>query len=170
VIATDPARLGTRPDGVGLAVGEAAPVTLAVVNHEGRTFRLGDALREGAVLVVFYRGGWCPYCNFQVRELTESYEAFRARGVTPIVVSVDRVSEAAKTGAAYGIPFPVLSDPDLELHRAFNVVFTADPELVATYQGYGIDLEAASGRTHHSYAVPSIFLVGRDGSARLPRA
>jgi peroxiredoxin len=82
----------------------------------GLEVRLSDLMRRGPLLLVFYRGGWCPYCNFQIRELTAAYPEYGKRGVTPVAISVDRVEESAKTLATYSIPFPVLSDPELAAH------------------------------------------------------
>jgi peroxiredoxin len=87
-----------------------------------------------------------------------------------VAISVDKIQEAAKTRATYAVPFPVLSDPDLATHRAFRMVHQADDAEVAKLKGYGIDLEASSGRTHHGFAVPGLFLIDRDGTVRWAHA
>lgn len=150
--------VGTLPEGIGLAVGTAVP-DVSLSDTEGRRVSLRDLASRGSLLVIFYRGGWCPFCNFQIRELTTAFPEFRRRGVTPLAISVDRVEEAAKTSATYEIPFPVLSDPDLAAHRAFRVVRHVDDAEFARLRGMGLDLEAASGQDHHMIAIPAAFVI-----------
>ncbi len=161
--------LGTLPPGIGVAVGEKAP-DARLHSADGREVSLRELTRGGAAILVFYRGGWCPYCNFQIRQLTETYPELRRRGVGPVAISVDRVQEAARTQATYEIPFPVLSDPDLAAHRAYRVLHQADAAEVARLGAAGIDLEKASGRAHHVIAVPAIFVIDRDGFVRWAHA
>jgi peroxiredoxin len=107
------------------------------------------------------------------RELESRSKAnpeFEKRGVTPLLVSVDRQSEASKTQASYSIPFPVLSDPDLAAHRAFRVLQQVDAATAERYKEMGIDLENSSGRKHHTIAVPSIFLIDEKGIVRWAHA
>jgi peroxiredoxin len=167
---TAAAAIGTLPEGVGLAVGTAAP-DASVFELEGASVQLAEIrAKHGATLVVFYRGGWCPFCNFQIRELTKAFPDFQKRKVTPVVISVDRTEEAAKSERQYDIPFPVLSDPGLLAHRAFKVVHEAPQAEFEKLKSMGIDLEASSGKTHHSIAIPSIFLVDRAGTIRWAHA
>lgn len=159
---TENHQLGTVPEGKGLDIATSVP-EVAVTDLEGEEVALPDLVRRGPTLIVFYRGGWCPYCNAQVRRMTEAYPELEKRGVTPALISVDRPEAAAQTRASYEIPFPVLSDPDLEAHRAFRVVHQASDKERAALREAGVDLEAASGKSHHSYAIPSMFLFGEDG-------
>jgi peroxiredoxin len=162
-------KLGTLPEGVGVAVGSPAP-DARLIDSEGKAQNLAELWKKGKVLVVFYRGGWCPFCNFQVRGLTQAFLELQKRGVTPVVISVDQTSEASKTQATYSIPFPVLSDPDLTAHKAFRVVQEVDDATVERYKGMGIDLEKSSGRKHHTIAIPAMFLVDEKGVVRWAHA
>jgi len=152
--------LGTRDDGLGLAVGAAIP-PFRIQDFLGKTFSSTE-INDDDTLVVFYRGGWCPYCNFQIRELSQSYDRFKALGVSLVAISVDRPDASAVTQNAYDVPFSVLSDPDLRAHEAFNVVLQLDAAGVGRLAEYGYDIEQWSGRDHHRMAVPGVFLV-RDG-------
>jgi peroxiredoxin len=166
---TAPEALGTLPPDVGVAVGQPAP-DAEVERQDGSKVKLRSLIEEGPILLVFYRGGWCPFCNSQIHALTRAYPEYRERGVTPVAISVDRPEEAATTQARYTIPFPVLSDPDLHAHRAYRAIHQADAAEVETLKGYGMDLERASGRTHHVIAVPAIFLIDRAGVVRWAHA
>lgn len=156
------ATIGTLPPGIGIATGERAP-DAAVRDAEDREVSLASLWKAGPIMLVFYRGGWCPYCNAQIHDLTEAFPEFQRRGIRPVLISVDRVKESAKTSATYSIPFPVLSDPDLAAHRAYRVLHKADAAEVARLKGFGIDLEASSGREHHTFAVPAIHVIDRAG-------
>lgn len=162
-------RLGKLPAGVGIPVGGQVPAVDATDIDGGRV-ALGDLIANGPILLVFYRGGWCPYCNFEVHELTKAYPEYRKRRVTPVAVSVDKPDEASKTEATYVIPFPVLSDSDLAVHQAFRVVHRADEAEVAKLKGYGMDIERSSGKEHHAFAVPALFLIDRQGVVRWAHA
>jgi len=83
---------------------------------------------------------------------------------------VDRPSESAITDAEWEIPYPVLSDPDLALIKAFHVDFKVPDELIERYMEMGHNLENASGRDHHTIAVPSIFLIDAKGVVRWAHA
>lgn len=162
-------RLGTLPAGIGLAVGQAVPPVTAK-DLDGRTISLADLTSKGPTLVVFYRGGWCPFCNFQIRELAAAAPQFAAHGLRLLAVSVDRPDEGVKTRAQYTLPFPVLSDSDLAFVNGFNVANHVTSEEVARLGRFGMDLEASSARTHHVIAVPSLFLIDRAGVVRWAHA
>lgn len=164
-----PSQIGALPDGVGLAVGASVPA-VTVHDASGAAVALHELVARGPTLLVFYRGGWCPYCNFQIRELTERAADFQKRGVTPVAISVDQIDTTARTQATCTIPFPLLADPDLPAHEAFRVVHHADEAEVERLRGYGIDIEASSGRDHHRFAIPSVFLVDDEGVVRWAHA
>jgi len=163
------AQLGTLPDGVGIAVGQPAPV-VTVRDLEGEELLLSSLWRDRRVLLFFYRGGWCPYCNFQIHQLAEAFSHFDERGVGLAAISVDRVQEATRTSALWEIPFPVLSDQDLAAHDAFRVRNEVDAETLERLRSMGMDLEESAGREHHVIAVPAIFLIDQEGVVRWAHA
>lgn len=157
-------RLGTVPQGVGLGVGEPAP-DVTLTDSDGKPMRLLDLARRGPILLVFYRGGWCPTCNFQIHELAKRFSDLRRRGLTPVAISVDRPAESARTRAAYAVAFPVLSDPDLSAHRAFKVVEPLADDDVLDLRRAGMDVHG-----HAVVAVPSMFVIGTDGKIQWSHA
>lgn len=163
------AKVGVLPPGIGIPVGQPAP-DARVRDAEGREVSLADFSKSGSIMLVFYRGGWCPYCNAQIHDLTKAFPEFQKRGVRPVLISVDRADESAKTLATYSIPFPVLSDPDLAAHRAYRVLHQADRAEFERLKSFGIDLEKSSGREHHIIAVPTIFVIDARGIVRFAHA
>jgi peroxiredoxin len=160
---TSESTLGTNTDGIGLTANSPVPA-FEIDSHEGDRVRFGDLVQQGPLLVIFYRGGWCPYCNLQIRQLTQAWPEFESREVLPVLISVDKTDGAALAQRTYEIPFPVLSDTTLAAHEAFDVVLDLDEETVEKYLGYGIDLNAWSGRSDGKIAVSSAFLVNIEGT------
>jgi peroxiredoxin len=158
-------KLGTAPPGLGLTVGSAAPnVTLDSIS--GGPVSLGSLYAKKPTYVIFYRGGWCPFCNMQIHELSKAAPEFEKRGIQLVAISVDKPTEEAKTQAKHGVPFTILSDPKMKALHAFHVVHTAGVDEQKVLTGFGIDLDAYSGESHKSFSVPSIFLVDRRGIVR----
>jgi peroxiredoxin len=162
---TPEARLGTAPHGFGLQVGEHAP-DAELADLTGATLRLSRLYAAGPTFVVFYRGGWCPFCNLQLHELAAAKPEFDRRKIAIVAISVDLPSEQAKSQARDGAPFAMLSDPALIAHRGFRVIHVADAAQQARLARLGIELEAYSGTDHHSFAIPSVFLVDRSATIR----
>ena len=156
------AQLGSHDNNLGLKAGETVP-EFKTNTYEGKSIRFSSLLKNAPLLVIFYRGGWCPYCNYQVRQVTQAYDKFRQRHVTPVLISVDKPEGAALVKQSYAIPFPVLSDPELRAHEAFNTIIKVDKADYERYKSHGMDLEAWSGQTHHKMTAPAVFLVTSDG-------
>jgi len=163
--ATPAQRLGTLAPDTGIPVGQKVP-DLPATDLDGKPVRLSSFYGKGPILLVFYRGGWCPYCNTEIHALTVAYPEYQKRGLTPVAVSVDKPEAEAKMKATYAIPFPVLSDSSAALIEAFRVVNHVDGATAAKLKGFGVDLEGYSGQTHHEIAIPSLFLVDRQGVVR----
>jgi peroxiredoxin len=132
----------------------------------GKETTLAGVFAQRPVVLVFYRGGWCPYCNFQLHELATKGEELRKRGVVVVAISVDKPQYGAKTAQEHAAAFEVLSDPDLVAHKAFRVVNHIGGATAFALARMGEDLETRSGRDHHDVAVPAIFLIDRAGIIR----
>jgi peroxiredoxin len=162
---TPDGKLGTVPAGMGLKVGDKAP-SLTLDSVTGGQQSLAELYMQGATFIVFYRGGWCPFCNLQIHNLSQAKADFDKIGVRLVAISVDTPTQEAKTQAKHGVPFPMLSDPKLKAHQAFHVVHVAPEAEQKALAGFGIDLSAYSGESHKSFATPSIFLVDKQGVIR----
>lgn len=158
-------RVGVLAPNTGIPVGQKVPDVHAR-DLDGNDVALSSLYAKGPVLLVFYRGGWCPYCNSEIHSLTTAYPDYEKRGVTPVAVSVDRPEAEAKMKATYAIPFPVLSDRDATVIAAFHVVKSVGDDELAKMKSFGVDLESYSGKTHHEIAIPAVFLVDRGGIVR----
>lgn len=158
--ATD--KLGVNENNKGLTVGDHVE-EITINDMHGKPYPIKNAWRDKPALIVFYRGGWCPFCNMQVRELAVNYDKLKAAGVQALLISVNEPDKAAMMSARYDIPFPVLSDPNLVAHNAFNVVLDLDAATLEKYKEHGIKLRDWSGESHNKIAVASAFLVDQSG-------
>lgn len=118
---------------------------------------------RGPLLITFYRGEWCPYCNLALRALQRELPAFAARGVSLLAVSPELPDHALAMQQKHGLGFPVLFDAASAVARSFGLVFTLPPELRPIYRRLGIDLPARNGDARHELPVPGSFLVDRNG-------
>ncbi|MGK0440769.1 MAG: peroxiredoxin [Pseudohongiellaceae bacterium] len=157
--------LGHNEPGIGLDAGETVK-QFTITDHFGASTSFPSLLDKGNSLVIFYRGGWCPYCNMQIKQLTDAWPEFEKRAITPVLISADKPDAAMMMQRGYEIPFPVLSDPELIAHKAFNVIFTLPEKLISAYKEYGVDLEDWSGQGHHQFAVSSAFIVDTKGTIK----
>lgn len=146
----------------GIKSGSVAP-QIAVTDVDGKAFDLHAAAKKGPVVLVFYRGGWCPYCNLQLRNLQAKVsKEIEKVGGTIVAVSVDKVDEGLKTKGKEQLSATILSDPDAKILADYNVQFKVPDELVAKYKNeYKIDVEGSSGRKHHIIAVPAVFVLNK---------
>lgn len=118
------------------------------------------------LVLTFFRGGWCPYCNLHLAELRKAEAELDSLGFDIWFISIDKPEVLYASLEQPDIGYRVLSDAKLEATRAFGLAFRVPDELVEKYRGWGIDLEAAAGETHHVLPAPSTYLIGTDGVIR----
>ena len=146
-----------------LPVGAAAPdFTLPGVN--GEQVSLAKLLTDGPVVLAFYRGGWCPYCNLELRALQAALPDITAAGATLVAISPQLPDNSLSTAEKLELAFPVLSDVGNVVAREYGLVFSLPEDLRSVYDGFGIDLPAANGDQTFELPVPATFVIGRDGS------
>ena len=155
-------KLGTLPDGIGLAKGTSVP-NVTAKSVDGSDVTLKSLLGGDHVLLTFYRGAWCPFCTFQVRELQKNDENFKKLGVKNVLVSVDKPEVRKKTAMDRQLTMTLLSDPDLELHKGFKLLNKMEDGMVGKLKGMGMDIPAHSGKSHNTVAHPATFLISPKG-------
>ncbi len=137
--------------------------TVNLRDVDGKPFDLQAAVAKAPTVLVFYRGGWCPYCNAQLAGLAKSADELKAMGYQIIGVSPDSPAELKKTIGKNKLDYTLVSDSKAQLIDAMGVGFTVDAETLEKYKGYGIDLEKSSGETHHILPVPAVYLMDTSG-------
>lgn len=150
-------------DAQPLAVGDSVPTTLVLATADGESFNLNQAIEEKPSILIFYRGGWCPYCNLQLGQIQTIEGELRALGYQIMAISPDKPEHLAATLDKEHLAYTLLSDHSMDAARAFGIAFRVDEATLDKYTQYGIDLEEASGEKHHLLPVPSVFVVDRSG-------
>jgi peroxiredoxin len=145
-----------------LLVGMKAP-DFTVLDVENRAVRFVSGEQEKPVVLSFFRGGWCPYCNLHLSELRLAEEQLKAMGFDIWFISIDKPELLLASLDDPDIGYTVYSDSALNATRAFGLAFRVDDELNELYLSYDIDLEKASGENHHVLPAPATYIIGRDG-------
>lgn len=130
---------------------------------DGKPFDLQAALAKAPTVLVFYRGGWCPYCNAQLAGLAKAAPQLKEMGYQIIGVTPDSPSELKKTIGKNKLDYTLVSDSKAQLIDAMGLGFVVDAATLEKYKEYGIDLEKASGETHHILPVPAVYLADKSG-------
>jgi peroxiredoxin len=132
---------------------------------DGKAFKFDPATLRQPTMIIFYRGGWCPYCNAQLQDLHTVVPQISAMGYQVLFLSTDR-PELLYSSLKEKVDYHLLSDSTMDAAHAFGVAFHVDGATLEKMKSYGIDLEATQGSTRHELPVPSVFIVDRRGVVR----
>jgi peroxiredoxin len=146
-----------------LRTGDRAPM-FELPDAFGTTVRLAELLERGPVVLSFYRGSWCPFCNLELRALQRELEAASTAGVTLVAVSPNTPDMSRELLEEGGLTFPVLSDHECRVASQFNLVYEMVPEQVEYYRNHDRDgrlVSSGPGHLRHRS--------GRDDPLRLHR-
>lgn len=141
--------------------GMQAPA-FSVSNVDGNTVHFDPEAMQRPVVLTFYRGGWCPYCNMHLAELRNTEAELRELGFDVWFVSPDR-PELLAEGDHASYDYRLLSDADAQAAQAFGIAFRVDDETHANYRELGVDLEERAGHAHRALPAPATFVIGEDG-------
>ena len=122
-----------------------------------------DLWALGPLVLIFYRGGWCPYCNLELRAWQEQLAALREAGAGLVAISPQTPDSSLSTAEKNELAYSVLSDSALAAAEAFGVAFELAPELVELYAQVGNDLPTLIGNGRWALPLPATYLIGRDG-------
>ncbi|MGB4843927.1 MAG: peroxiredoxin family protein [Ferruginibacter sp.] len=146
----------------GLKVGDKAPEFTAK-DQDGKSISLKETLKNGPVVMLFYRGQWCPYCNKQLSHYSDSLTLLKEKGATVLAVTPETDENVKKTISKTKASFSVLEDEGLTIMKSYKVSFAVDEKTVTRYKGYGIDFDKANGSNGANLPVPATYIIGKDG-------
>jgi len=150
----------------GLAVGERAP-NFRLPNAAGEEVELAQRLATGPVVLSFYRGEWCPYCNLELRALQAALPRFQVHGAALIAISPQAPDHSLSVAEKNELSFDVLSDVHQEAIRAFRVHFTVPPDLQDLHRNvFHNDLSTRTADGSWDLPVPATFVIDRGGIIR----
>jgi peroxiredoxin len=132
-------------------------------NQNGERRRLADYLAESLVVLNVYRGGWCPYCNMEMKALHDVLPEIEARGARLVAVTPETPDKAMSTAERNEIAIDILSDTGNRVAEQMGLVFELPQALRSIYEKIGIDVPAYNGDDSFKLPVPATYIVGQDG-------
>jgi peroxiredoxin len=132
----------------------------------GKQVPMKELLAKGPLLISFYRGEWCPYCNMALKALQDSLPAIKARGVTLVAISPELPDRSLTMQEKHELQFPVLSDAGNNLARKLGIVFQQPDTLRPVMEAHGVDLKARNGDDSYEVPFPASYLVDSEGMIR----
>jgi peroxiredoxin len=146
----------------GLQVGDLAPGFTAK-NQAGNNVHLAEKLVQGKVVLLFYRGEWCPFCNRELQAFEDSLALIKAKNAQVIAVSPENEANIKKSVEKTNASYDLISDEGGRIMHAYRVAFNLDSATTAKYKTYGIDLNERNGSAGNSLPVPAVYIIGQDG-------
>ncbi len=153
----------TKPE--GLKNGDTAP-DITGMDQNGKSVELKQLLTKGDVVVVFYRGQWCPYCNKQLSKINDSLSFITAKGATVLTITPETADNIKKTIDKTKAAYSIIEDKGMAIMKNYKVNFAVDAETITKYKKYGIDFDKANGANGANLPVPATYIVGKDGKIK----
>jgi len=145
-----------------LKAGELAP-DFTLNDQDGNPVSARHLLAKGPLVVSFYRGVWCPYCNLELQALEAALPEIRQRGASLVAISPQTAVNSRKSARQNQLTFPILSDAMSEVADAFGIRFALPDDLVALYKSFKNDLPAFNDDPSWVLPMPARFVIGTDG-------
>jgi peroxiredoxin len=145
-----------------LKAGDRAP-SFVLPDANGVLVSSQDQLANGPLVLTFYRGVWCPYCNLDLKAIEEIAPRIRALGATLAAVSQQTAANSRKSQADNNLSFPILNDKGGETAAAFGIRFRLPDDLIELYKRLKVDLSTINGEPSGTLPMPARYVIGQDG-------
>jgi peroxiredoxin len=142
--------------------GDTAP-EFTLLDPDGRPVSSRELLASGPLVISFYRGVWCPYCNLELQALQEALAGITARGASLVAISPQTAPNSRKSQRDNKLGFPILSDVKSQVANAFGIRFALPPDLIEVYAGFGNNLPRINDDPAWVLPMPARYVVGTDG-------
>ena len=152
----------TRIEGRALRAGDRMP-DFSLRNQQGEMRRFADFLGDSTVVLNICRGGWCPYCNFEMKALADALPEIEAAGAKLVGMAPEDPDHAHDTASQHDIGIEILSDAGNAVSEQLGLVFTLAEELRPIYLAAGLDIPAYNGDDSFRLPMPATYIVGADG-------
>jgi peroxiredoxin len=146
-----------------LKAGDRAPA-FALNDPDGRPLSSTELLRKGPLVLSFYRGVWCPYCNMDLQALEAARPEIERRGAALIAISPQTGANSRKSARQNKVGFPILSDTNGEVGAAFGLRFALPDYLIEVYKRLKNDLPAFNNDPNWTLPMPGRFVIAQDGT------
>lgn len=147
---------------LALKAGDTAP-TFTLKDPDGASVSSATLLVRGPLVVSFYRGVWCPYCNLELQALEAARSDIEARGASVVAISMQNAVNSRKSVRGNKLGFPILIDAGGAVAAEFGLRYSLKPDLIELYKTLGNDLAVINGETSWSLPMPGRYVIGQDG-------
>ena len=144
-------------------VGSRIPLP-TLKDFDGNDVDLAKLALNGPLVISFYRGGWCPYCNVELRALSAAVGQINAAGATVVAITPELAGNARETSGKNTLGLPVLVDEGNRYARELGIAFSLPEDLMPLYRDIGIDLTQWNGDENHELPLPATYIVEADGT------
>lgn len=148
-----------------LKVGEKAP-DFDLPNPNGESVNLHSLLEKGPVVLNFYRGGWCPYCNLELNTYQKHLDEINDLGASLVAISPETPDNSLSTAEKNDLKFDVLSDVGNKTANQFGLVFKLPSELHEIYLKFGINIPKFNGDDSWEIPMPGTYVIDKDGTVK----
>jgi peroxiredoxin len=145
-----------------LEAGDTAP-EFTLEDADGASVRSRELLARGPLVATFYRGVWCPYCNYDLQALEEVRSEIEARGASLVAISPQTPANSRKSRRDNKVDFPILSDPGAAVADKFGLRFSLPHDLIEVYRQFGADLAEVNDDPSGVLPMPARYVIGMDG-------
>ncbi len=146
-----------------LAVGEVAP-SITGMDQYGRSIKTTELLPDQKILLIFYRGNWCPHCKKHLAKLQDNIEELSDKNVKVLVVTPEKVEKTKETSKNWNASYSILHDANNEIMEAYHVAFEVNPSNVPNYfEAVSKMVAENNGADNMVLPVPATYLIGNDG-------
>jgi peroxiredoxin len=142
--------------------GDVAP-QFTLLDADGKPVSSRELLGRGPLVISFYRGVWCPYCNLELQALQSTLPDITARGASLVAISPQTAPNSRKSQRDNKLSFPILSDTRSEVAHAFGIRFALPDYLIELYKGFGNNLPVLNDDPAWVLPMPARYVIGTDG-------
>lgn len=148
----------------GLFINSKAP-DFKAKDQNGNVISLKDLRKKGPVVIVFYRGNWCPYCNKELQKLEDSLQLIKDKGAQLLAITPEKSEGVAKTIEKTKASYSIITDEEMKIMKAYDVIYQVDEKTVSRYKMASIDLAANNGQKPEAVylPVPAVYIINKDG-------
>jgi peroxiredoxin len=146
----------------GLNLNDTAP-NFSGIDQNGKSIVLNELLKNETVVLIFYRGEWCPYCNKQLSDLQDSISFITQSGAKLIAITPENKENIKKTLQKTDVSFSIISDDNTKIMTDYKVAFELDSITNMKYKTYGINLKKNNGSNGSNLPVPAVYVINKKG-------
>lgn len=144
-----------------IQIGEQMPEFL-LPNALGTIINSEDILKNGKMILVFYRGNWCPYCNLELKFLQDNLFRIKDKGATLIAISPQSPDHSLSMTEKNNLEFEVLTDTDNNFAKKLGIAFLLQNFVLPYYKELGINLANFNKNEDNTLPVPAVFVVNEN--------